>query len=331
MASQDDPTPAAARHHMPRRISLALSVGVGAATVVQSRINGRLGDLLDNGLLAAWLSFGVGLVALGLVFCCSSKLRSTLPRLRSGLRRDATGRSALRPWQLLGGIGGATFVAAQSQTVQYLGVAVFTVAIVAAQNVSAMIVDRIGLGPAGVQFVTARRVIAAGVATLGVVIAIYPRIGATSFSFLALLFALVAGAGIAVQQAINARVFVTAGSPWTAGLINFVVGWLALTLAVAIGHGVTQRQFHKLPAPWRHPDLWTGGLIGVAFIVGAAIAVATLGVLLFALLAIAGQVGAVLLIGILFPEPQAPVTWWVVVGTAVTALGVASATWNRNT
>ena len=321
--------PAPTHTHLPRSVAIPLSVCVGAATVVQSRINGHLGSLLSDGLEAAWVSFGVGLLVVVLIFCFSSTLRSTLPTLRSGLRKDSNGKSAIRPWQLLGGIGGATFVAAQSQTVQYLGVAVFTVSIVAAQNSSAIVVDRLGLGPAGVQFFTARRVIAAAIATLGVVIAVYPKIGITSFSITALAFALTAGALIAIQQAINGRVAVTAGSPWTAGLTNFVVGWLALTLALTIEHVVNGKPLHAIPAPWVHPELWIGGLIGIAFIVGAAMAVPTLGVLLFALLSIAGQVGGALLVDLVFPEPQAPITWWIVAGTAVTAGGVAVATLSK--
>lgn len=314
---------------MPRCIAIVLSIVVGALTVIQSRINGSLGFLLSDGLEAAWISFGVGLIAVGLCFCMSSRLRSTLPNVRAGLRPDANGHSVLRPWQLLGGLGGATFVAAQSQTVQYLGVAIFTVSIVAAQNASAIVADRLGLGPSGIQPVTARRAIAAGIATLGVFIAVYPQIGITGFSVAALVFALVAGALIAIQQAINARVAVTAGSPWTAGLANFIVGWAGLTFALGVEHLVTEQPLHSVPTPWAHPELWIGGLIGVGFIVGAAMAVPALGVLLFALLSISGQVGGALVSAVLFPQPQAPVTWWLLVGAAVTAGGVAVATLSR--
>ncbi len=48
---------------------MVAAVTVSALTVVQSRINGRLGDELDDGILAAWISFTVGLVAISLIAC----------------------------------------------------------------------------------------------------------------------------------------------------------------------------------------------------------------------------------------------------------------------
>ena len=61
--------------------------------------------------------------------------------------RAAARAGALRPWQLLGGVAGASLVASQGITVGTIGVALFVVAVVAGQTSSGLAVDHAGLGP----------------------------------------------------------------------------------------------------------------------------------------------------------------------------------------
>lgn len=325
------PTSVATAHHSRAVLATAMfgAFVVGSLTVVQSRINGELGKVLDDGIYAAWLSFGVGLIVVAAIALLIPRQRASLRRVGAAVRGHAGAKLRLPPWQLLGGLGGATFVAAQGLTVQYLGVAVFTVAVVAAQNGNSLFVDRFGLGPAGIQRFTARRVIAALIATLGVAIAVSSQVSSGSLVVPALLLALFAGAVIAIQQAINGRVAVVAHSPWSAGFVNFVVGWLGLTVALLIGHLVRPHNWVSPPNPLQNPVLWFGGLIGVTFIVVAASVVRTLGVLLFALLSIAGQVTGALVLDIAFPEAGRPVSVTLVVGVLVTGGAVALAAVGR--
>lgn len=304
---------------------MVAAVLVSALTVVQSRINGQLGQELNDGILAAWISFSIGLVAITLVVVSGRRHRQAVRTLRDALRnKDERGR-LIQPWQLLGGIGGATFVAAQSTTVQYLGVALFTVAIVAAQNANSLVVDRIGLGPAGVQAVSSRRVVAAVIATVGVGISVSSKSGQGDFVLWALIFALGAGLLIAVQQALNGQVSATSGSPFVAGLGNFIVGWVGLSFAVGIYQLVSPHEIGPLPSPIASPLIYVGGLIGVTFIVVAASVVHSLGVLVFALLSIAGQMGGALLLDVVLSDPNEPVNLLLVLGVVVTGGAVALA------
>lgn len=319
---------------MSKTLRSLASVGafvVGLLVVLQSRINGALGELLDDGLLAAWISFSVGLVIAVVIVLAIPRQRATLATLKQSLRPSAGGKPVLKHWHLLGGIGGATLVAAQGLTVQYLGVAIFTVGIVAGQNASSLVVDRVGLGPAGVQRATPRRIIAAIIATVGVAIAVASQSTGGSLQVMALILVLTAGAMVAVQQAINARVREAARSPWTAALVNFVVGWVALTLAVGLFHVLSQGGFDGPPAPWNQPVLWLGGIIGVTFIVVAAVAVPVLGVLLFGLLSIAGQITGALVVDLLFPTPGTAFSWTLVVGVLITGSAVVLAALKRPT
>ncbi len=305
------------------------AIFVGALTVLQSKINGELGAELGDGFFAAWISFGVGLVAIAVIVFANRRQRAAVHTLRRAVRPPNGEPALLRPWYLLGGLGGATFVAAQSTTVQYLGIAIFTVSIVAAQNANSLLVDRVGLGPAGVQQLTGRRIVAAVVATGGVAVAVSSRAGGDGFAVGALLFALFAGSLIAIQQAINGRVAAAAGSPWVAGLMNFIVGWLGLTVAVGLYQLVSPHSFGDTQLPWEAPWLYTGGFIGVAFIVVAAAVVHSLGVLLFALLSITGQMAGALALDIFAGEPGQPVNLLLIVGVVITGGAVALATLSR--
>lgn len=305
------------------------AVFVGALTVLQSKINGELGAELGDGFFAAWISFSVGLIAIAAIVFLSGNQRSAVRQLRAALRPPDRSPALIKPWFLLGGLGGATFVAAQSTTVQYLGIAVFTVSIVAAQNGNSLFVDRAGLGPAGKQQLTIRRIVAALIATVGVAIAVSSRLGEQGFALWALAFALFAGSLIAIQQAINGRVAAAAGSAWVAGLVNFIVGWLGLSIAVAIYQLASPHTFGETQLPWEAPWLYTGGFIGVAFIVVAAAVVHSLGVLLFALLSITGQMVGALVLDIFTGEPGEPVNFLLIVGLAITGGAVALAAISR--
>ena len=121
-----------------------MAVGAGLAIPVQGRINGALGARLDDGIAAAVVSFSTGLVLMVLISL-------VLPRGRAGLGRilPALRERRFPPWYVLAGGIGAFFVFAQSFTVGLLGVALFTVATVTGQTLSGLLVDRLGIGPAG--------------------------------------------------------------------------------------------------------------------------------------------------------------------------------------
>lgn len=309
-------------------IIATLSIVAGAATVVQSRINGEIGAVVDDGLVVAALSFSVSLVTTATLVVLVPRLRRAAIRAGRAVGASRTapdrGRPRLSPWCLLGGLGGALFVTAQGASVPILGVAVFTIAVVAGQNVNSLLVDHFGLGPAGRRPVNKPRVAAAVLATAGVVLAVSGRLDSPAFGVGGLLLALAAGAAVAAQQAVNARVAVAGRSPWPAALANFTVGWLAvgvilLVVVVARGGG------RWSPGRWFEPWMVTGGLIGVAFILVAAVAVTRLGVLLFALLSIAGQVAGALALTLLWPTPGVSVDVALVLGVLVTGAGAALA------
>ncbi|MFI6941451.1 DMT family transporter [Streptomyces sp. NPDC050418] len=286
----------------------------GTLIALQSRINGELAaGLGGDGFAGAVVSFGSGLVVLALGLLA-------FPAGRRGVRRvrDAVRGQRLKWWQVLGGFGGATFVLAQGLTVTALGVALFTVAVVAGQVGGGLVFDRMGLGPAGPQKPTRRRVVGAALVLLAVGISMADKVGG-GFPYAMLALPLVAGVFVSWQQAVNGHVKNTAGSAYTGTFFNFATGTTAL-LAVLLVHAAIKGLPDGLPS---QPYLYAGGVIGIVFISIAVAAVHKLGVLVLGLCTITGQLIGSLGLDLLLPHGDAEVTAATFAGAAL-ALGAVA-------
>jgi transporter family-2 protein len=293
---------------------LAALGGVGLAT--QGRINGQLGQLLGDGLFAALVSFGVGLALLVIAVLVWRPGRWGITRLLAGIRG-----ASLRWWQCLGGVCGAFLVATQGITISMLGVAVFTVAVVAGQVVTSLAVDRAGIAPGGARPITLPRAAGALLAIVAIVVAVADELGRPTGLWLAFLPAL-AGVGLAWQLAVNGLVRAAADSVTVATLVNFAVGTAALVLAVGID--VTVRGWPAdLPGQWW---LYVGGVLGVGAIVTAVIAVRLVGVLLAGLSSVAGQLVGAVVLDLVAPADGGRLSVATVAGAAITmvAVGIAA-------
>lgn len=269
---------------------------IGAMTAIQARINGQLGLRLDDGFVAAAISFGTGLVILIV-------LSAALPSGRAGFARLLTGmRGGSIPWWMLaGGLAGALTVATQGLTTAVIGVSLFTVGFVAGQTVCGLMLDRIGFGPGGVVAVTVPRLAGGALALLAAGLSLSGgSIERVPLWMLILPFA--AGIGVAWQQGTNGRLRQRVGTPLTATLVNFIGGTVVLVIA-AVVHVAIVGPPEPLPAEaW----LYLGGPLGVAYIFLSAAIVAYTGVLLLGIGAIAGQLVASFVIDLIWPAAASP-------------------------
>ena len=303
---------------------LAAAFCVGALVALQSKVNGalavRLGGDVPAGLEAALISFGGGLILLLAATALSPSLRRRLADVAAALRERL-----LRPWQVVGGACGAFLVSTQGLTIHIIGVALFTVAVVAGQSVGALVVDNLGLGPAGRRPISTVRVVGAALAVVAVVISVSGRVGdvggISGSEWLWLLLPLIAGLVTTWQQAMNGVVAVV-GSPGAATVINFVAGTVVLLAVVGVAAGVTGGLSAPPSAGLADAWLYLGGPMGIAFIWLAARLVRTLGVLLLGLATVAGQVLGALVIDLV---AEHPLTWQTVAGAVLTLVGVAVA------
>ncbi len=260
--------------HPETSLALAAAVVSGALVAGQQRVNGDLSVLLGDAVLAAVVSFGTGLLLVVLVVCVRRSARGNVAGLRS------------IPWHWrLGGLGGASLVAAGAAAAPRIGVALFTVGLVAGTTLGGLAVDVVGLGPGDAQPVTGPRLAGAGLGLLAIVAT--AAHGLRSASPWLLLAVVLAGCLVSYQQAVNGRVRSETDAA-VATLQNFVVGFTALVLGLAVRHALVGVH----PADWPGLDHWwlyLGGPMGATFVAVAAVIVHRLGVLRLGLAVTAGQ------------------------------------------
>ena len=301
----------------PRLLVVVASVVIAAVggmlVTAQARVNGELSRELSDGYTAAFISFLIGLVIIAVVTAVSPKARRGIRALPTAIRSGA-----LPWWMLLGGFGGALFVLSQGLTVTLIGVALFTVAVVAGQTIGSLVIDTRGIGTVAAKPVTPARVIGTIVVIASVVLSVSPQINSHA-PFIVLVMPLIAGCLTGWQQAVNGQVRTATASPVAATLVNFIGGTLLLGV-IAIVHLAIAGPPAALPA---NPLLYVGGLLGVIFIAIAAVVVPVVGVLLQGLAAVSGQLVAALVIEALFPAAGTTLQAATVVGTVLTIVGLA--------
>jgi bacterial/archaeal transporter family-2 protein len=135
-----------------------------------------------------------------------------------------------------------------------------------------------------------------------------------------LLFALAAGAMLPIQFGINAQLAEWVGGSVRAAFVSFVVGAIALFVAVMVAaRGWPERADD---APWW---VWTGGLLGAFYVLGSIVTAPKLGAATLVALILAGQAIASLAVdhfGWVGFEEQ-PITLLRVAGIVLLAGGVA--------
>ncbi|WP_106816876.1 DMT family transporter [Microbacterium timonense] len=304
---------------LPAWIGVGAAAVIGILTAVQARINGQLGARIGDGFAAAVISFGSGLVVLIVLSLVLPQGRRGFAALSKGMRERT-----IPVWMLCGGVAGALSVATQSLAVGIIGVALFTVGVVAGQTVSGLLLDRSGIGPAGTVAVTPARLIGGLLAMLAAAVSLAGGVHAPPV-FVILPF--LVGAGIAWQSAVNGRLRQRVGTPLTATLVNFIGGTAVLGIAELVHTGVAGPPAAYPADAW----LYVGGVIGVAYIFLAAALVPYTGVLLLGLGTVVGQVVTSVVIDALWPTSAAPsLAQSLLMSTlAILSVVVAAVPWRR--
>ena len=287
----------------------------GAMIALQARANGELSHRLDSGLQAALISFSSGLLILLIITPFSPHIKEGISNLRGAITRKEIAR-----WKLLAGALGGSFVAFQSHIVPLIGVAIFSVASIAGQAAMSLVVDRIGLTGGGKKLISVRRVLAALLTVIAVLVSVWDRIDANNLSIIAVSTGCIAGAIVAVQRALNGEINEYTHQSFATSLLNFATGatFLLLVIITAVIIGIVD--LSPLPAgPWW---IYTGGVIGVIYIAFTSTIVQHLGVLTFTLFSVGGQLAASLIIDLVSPTDGASVSAYLITGLAMTYMGV---------
>ena len=287
----------------------------GVMIAMQARVNGELSHRLDNGLQAALVSFGSGLLIIAIITPFSGQIKEGITNLRGAIARKEIAR-----WKLFAGALGGSFVAIQTQIVPLIGVAIYSVASIAGQTAMSLVVDRIGLTGGGKKLISVRRVLAAFLTVLAVLVSVWDRIDANDLSMFAVTAAGIAGAIVGIQRALNGQINEYSHQSFTTSLLNFIMGTSFLFILILVGMIVGKS--HLTPLPMDTWWIYTGGVIGVIYIAFTSTIVQHLGVLTFTLFSVGGQLVGSLIIDLVSPTDGVSVSAYLVTGIAMTYAGV---------
>ena len=292
-----------------------LAALTGVMIAFQSRANGELSIRLNNGIEAAVVSFGSGFIVIAIITLVNPAIREGVSDLRLAVSRGEIAR-----WKLFAGALGGSFVAIQTQVVPLIGVAIFSVASIAGQTAISLVVDRIGLTGGGKKAINTRRIIAASLTVIAVVVSVADRIDARNLSVITVVAGCIAGAIVGIQRALNGQINEYSHQSFTTSLFNFITGTSFLGLFILLAVAMGKTHFVALPSgPWW---IYTGGAIGVIFIAFTSTIVQHLGVLTFTLFSVGGQLVGSLIIDVVAPTNGVHVSAYLITGIVMTYAGV---------
>jgi transporter family-2 protein len=276
---------------------------------LQAGISGQLAHELNDGIMAALISNIGGALFTGL-FLLNPEVRKKGKKLFQDV---ISGKFA--KWQLLGGVAGAVYISTASSTVSIIGTGLFTVVLVASQNMSGIVADRFGLSSGSRKKITPKRTIAAVIGIAAVLLSVADFQG--KILWIPIAAVVMAGVAVTVQFALNGRVTKAANSQVSA-FINFPMSLITVSITLIVMN-LFGKNWNTWPNQWW---LYTAGFLGAVVVYLAAATIRTLGVLLFGLASVAGQLITSIALDVILPNANINVGWALISGAGLMLLAV---------
>ncbi len=295
-------------------IAVFLGIFTGIAISCQSPTNAALGRFV-GAVQASFTNFVVGaLIAFILMLVFGS-----------GNFSDVL---SVPVWQLFGGFYGAIMVVCTVFVTPYLGVALMMASLMFGELVGGVVVDAFGLMGASVIPATPLRIAGCVVAGVGILLVFRGTAGSkrpTHKQLFYLGIPFISAIVASLQPSTNAALAANIGT-FEASFVNFLGGALVLLVLTLIsGRG----KFHRYVGakPWH----LTGGIYGAAGIACQVLAAPVLGVSLWNVCAMLGQLAGSMAIdaGGLFATQKRPVNGWRIGGAALMLVGIVIVTYAK--
>ena len=290
-------------------ISIILAFVAGIAATLQAGVSGQLARELNDGIMAALISNIGGTLFTGL-FLLNPEVRKKGKKLFQDV---VSGKFA--KWQLLGGVAGAIYISTASSTVSIIGTGLFTVVLVASQNMSGIVVDRFGLSSGSRKKITPKRSIAAVIGIVAVLLSVSDFQG--KILWIPIAAVVMAGLAVTVQYSLNGRVTKAANSQ-VSTFINFPMSLITVSITLIVMN-LFGKNWNTWPNQWW---LYTAGFLGAVVVYLAAATIRTLGVLLFGLASVAGQLITSIALDVILPNANINVGWALISGAGLMLLAV---------
>jgi transporter family-2 protein len=298
-------------------IFASVSFVAGGLLAVQAGANGQLSKTTGSPFAATLMQLSVGAAALVLIAVLTGSLIAL-----AELRHTTW-------WHALGGTASALYVVSTILLFPRLGAVVSVGLFIAGQMLASFLLDGYGLLGVPVQQMDAR-VVAGTAGVLGGTVAIVlgqrGALGELSASKLGwVVLALLAGAVLPVQGAVNGLLRADIGAPFTVGAVSFLVATLSMAAVLLLVIAFTDQPRPKLAClgdmPWWG---WLGGFVGAFYVTAVFTAIPVIGTAATVGLTVAGQQIASLFVDGYgwFRLPVRPVSPLRLAGVAVVLAGV---------
>jgi bacterial/archaeal transporter family-2 protein len=260
----------------------SLSIVAGSLLAVQAGANTQLSKAIGSPFAATLLQLTVGALALTLVAWLTGML-GVVADLRN-----------VPWWHVIGGMASAFYVISTILLFPRLGAVVSVGLFIAGQVLASLALDGFGLLGVPRQPIDAAMVVGTLAVLAGAAAIVLGQKGAVSeFSVSRcglILLALLAGAVLPVQGAVNGLLRADIGAPFTVGAVSFIVATLSMAVALMAVIAFTDQpkpHFSQLAAvPWWG---WFGGFAGAFYVTAVFTAIPVIGTAATAGLTVAGQ------------------------------------------
>ena len=309
-----------AAHWSAAVIAVPLLFVVGGLLAVQTAANVQLATAMGSPMAASTLQLAIGAT----MFLAAALAVGTIDALH--LVPDVT------PWHLAGGVASALYVSAGILLLPRLGAVVTVGMLITGQMLASLLLDALGL--LGVEARHVGSVTVAGLATVlvGAALIVSAQGGAEALRrggagrLPWLLLAVMAGACLPIQGAINAQLRLDLRAPFTAGFFSFVVATGAASLVLLLRQAVAGAPPPAVDrlrfVPWWG---WAGGVAGATYVISVFLLIPVIGAAATVALTVGGQqVASIVVDGCgLLRLPRRPITGARLAGAAVLMAGVA--------
>lgn len=301
-------------------LAIPLLLAIGAMLAVQAAANVQLSTATGSPFGASTLQLGIAAALL----LAAAAAAGTLGAFQ--LVADA------EPWHLVGGLGSSLYITAGILVFPRLGAVVAVGLLIAGQMLASLALDGFGWLGVSQEPLTAAALLGAAAVVVGAALIVGGQAGARAIEdavrdragWLAL--ALIAGAVLPVQGAVNAQLRAELDAPATVGALSFLVaaGAMALVLAgsLAVAGAPTPRVAPLRGVPWWG---WLGGLCGASYVTAVFLLIPEIGTAATIALTVAGQQVASLFVDRygLLRLPRRPLSAVRLAGVATLLVGVA--------
>ena len=301
-------------------LAIPLLLGIGGMLALQAAANVQLSTATGSPFGASALQLGIAATLL----LAAAAAAGTLGAFQ--LVADA------EPWQLVGGLGSAVYITAGILLFPRLGAVVSVGLFIAGQMLGSLALDGFGWLGVSREPLTAAALLGAAAIVVGAALIVRAQAGAGAIegavreraAWLAL--ALVAGAVLPVQGAVNAQLRAELDAPATVGAFSFLVATAAMVLvlagSMALAGASAPRTAPLRRLPWWG---WLGGLSGASYVTAVFLLIPEIGTAPTIALTVAGQQVASLLVDRygLFRLPRRPLPAVRLAGVATLLVGVA--------